>query len=275
MIRTILRRIARASDPGTFATPAIEDPESRRWYVGTAGHYETWEEAVKAIPPQPKPNIDYRDSISPHLTGWDGYLKPAELGLATALLSALSALCVDRPRIIDFGGGMGVHFKTLLKTGFSREVSWQVLELAHVAEIGTAKWAHRADVSYSSDLKLVQPRPNILIASGVLQFIAEAESVIDQILNLQPTYIALDRVPLSLEPQHYVSVQTVGAGFYGVEQSVPVWVFSKRLLLHLFSKAYQPIFAFEDTLDPKQNEFVYEGMLLKRVDAATVGDTSL
>lgn len=242
-------------------TAAMQD---RTWIVEFSGRYASWLAAEREMAPQAAPEKDFRFGIAPNLEGWDGYLKQHELGLATALLSAFASRPGVNTRIVDFGGGVGVHFLTLMKTGCERPISWQVVELPKLVEIGKSKWGHRSDISYIAELSGIDPEPDVLIASGVLQYIADASKMIGTLLALRPKYIVIDRMPFSAEPIDYVKRQIVGAGFYGVEQSRPFWVFSKEALLNRLTHAYEKVFAFEDVLDPKQDEFSYEGMFLQQ-----------
>jgi putative methyltransferase (TIGR04325 family) len=119
-----------------------------------AGVYASFDEIPASIP-----SHDQARSAAGRATDSqrdDGPLRLRHLsrGFAIALLSAtLSGANRTKLRILDFGGGGGADFAGLLAAlGADFDVTYHIVELPEVCEVGRKAWAHENRIRYSSEL---------------------------------------------------------------------------------------------------------------------------
>ncbi|HET6375292.1 MAG TPA: methyltransferase, TIGR04325 family [Methylocella sp.] len=238
---------------------------SDAWKVTHEGRFATWEEAASlarasSFPVSPE---DRRASLRPSLDDWDGYLKPHEAGLLAAVMSAMASTHSAQKTVVDFGGGYGVHFLTFLKANLL-PCRWDVVELKEVAEAGAQKWRHNSAIRFIERLDLATPRPDLLIASGVFQSLADPYAAMRQIEALEPSFLFIDRLPLTSEDRDLYTVQRIGPAFFGTERTAPYVLFSNRRLTAELTRAFDIVFRFPGFQDPPREDFHFEALFLRR-----------
>jgi putative methyltransferase (TIGR04325 family) len=144
-------------------------------------------------------------------------------------LGAILFALRDRPRgplrILDFGGGMGVHWFRLAPLLKVRgEVSWTVCETTAMARAGAQAFADPG-LSFVDDLDRLEGRFDVVLASGALQY-TEAPSRYLQRLCALTDALILNRVPFIDEIADRLTVQTVNSEVFRAR--LPAWFFSVR-----------------------------------------------
>ena len=115
-------------------------------------------------------------------------------------------------RILDFGGGMGKFYFTLRSK--IPVVNWDVVELP--ATVQVARNLKNEKLHFYSSIAAA-PKPDLVVASGSLQYCQSPVSVLDELKELQVPII-LDRVPIVDRAQ--LSIQIVTVPF---KARLPLW----------------------------------------------------
>lgn len=116
-----------------------------------------------------------------------------------ALNGLLIAAAIDSGRlsVLDFGGALASHYlrwRSLLAA--LSEVHWAVVEQPNFVAQGKVLFERHPSVSFHKDIADVAFQPNVVLASGVLQFLPEPHQTLQRLIQLAPRVIVLDRMPL-------------------------------------------------------------------------------
>ena len=161
-----------------------------------------------------------------------------------ALFSLLVAsLSVERPvRIVDFGGGMGAGFASLMRlirteaSGHRSEpgVEYLVIDNEESCARGRQLFADFKEVTFATELPqdfqgataLPEPRKvDVLVLSSVIQFVEGYEELLKKLARLTPSFWFFSFVPAG-------NIPTFASAQLNVPGSVlPVWFFNVRELI--------------------------------------------
>jgi putative methyltransferase (TIGR04325 family) len=140
-------------------------------------------------------------------------------------------------RIVDFGGQVGSHWMALRRFFVDYEIEWQVIETATMVDAGnrikyiTDHSQYKMEVSFFEDLSLIQTSPDIVLASGSIQYMPQPEKTLADLKTTRAPWIIIDRCPIFDSDQNRLTIQKVNA-----EQSYPAWFFSERRWKELIEK---------------------------------------
>jgi putative methyltransferase (TIGR04325 family) len=260
-------RNALGSLKGTSVHDTNDDPpRTDERQVTFEGRYATWNEAIvsasgaNAFPVASKDHP--RASLPTSAEGWDGYLSHFEVGLLAAVMAAMANAGTQKT-VVDFGGAYGHHFLTMLKVNLL-PIRWEVIELKGVSEVGAQKWRHNADIRFLENLDSASKAPDLVIASGVLQYLEDPYAHIRKIEALEPSFVFLDRLPLINMDRDVCTVQRTGAQVFGVERTFPHWFISRDKLIAELSRSFDLVFRFSGFQDSGHDEFESEAIFLRR-----------
>ncbi|HET6374779.1 MAG TPA: methyltransferase, TIGR04325 family, partial [Methylocella sp.] len=167
--------------------------------------------------------------------------------------------------VVDFGGGYGVHYLTLLKTKTSiTPCLWEVIELSEVAELGRQKWHRHGNIRFLESLASATQRPDLVIASGVLHLLTDPHFYLRQIESLEPAFLFIDRLPLIDGDRDACTVQKIGPAYFGVERANPLWLFSRDKFVSDLMRGFDIVFRFKGFQDAAHVAFDAEAILLRR-----------
>lgn len=126
-------------------------------------------------------------------------------------------------RVLDFGGALGSsYFQHRAVLGHLPDLKWCVVEQAKFVEAGKRHFADET-LSFSAgvDEAVEKIRPNVLLLSGVLQYLDDPHSFLKQVLAKGIEYILIDRTMAQDEVAEAPYVQHVPEWIY--RASYPLW----------------------------------------------------
>lgn len=186
--------------------------------------------------------------------------KLAELTLSeqqSVAAAAVSAAAVaERPlRVIDLGGGCGMHFFQVLNALPGVELDWRIVELPDMAKLALS---HPMLKFYSDlDHALADGPPALLHTSCALGFIRESDELLEKIFHSAAEYILLSRLAVTTGSEdifalhrHWLSSNGPGdflpSGFKDKLISYPVRIFPESRLEERFKTDYKIIWKSAD-----------------------------
>lgn len=186
--------------------------------------------------------------------------------LSTLLMVAAENNC--KLTVIDFGGSLGTtynHKKQYLN--FVHDLHWCIIEQPNYVEIGRREFAHeRLHFYYTLEECLKEHQPDIIIFSGVIQYIEKTYELLDQIKNSGVKYLYIDYIAFNDEERDRIAIQHVPPVYYGVPASYTCWFYNKTKFYAHLKQYYHLMFDF--IVDPDKyyiqlKPFYYEGQLWK------------
>jgi len=133
--------------------------------------------------------------------------------------------------VLDFGGSLGsTYFQNRAFLSHLPQVRWNIIEQPHYVEVGKECFENH-QLRFYSDIAscMTDNKPDVLLLSGVLQYLEKPYMILDQVLNLPVDLIIIDRTPFCEGSMDRLCVQTVPPEIYPA--SYPCWIFSKRAFL--------------------------------------------
>lgn len=174
-------------------------------------------------------------------------------------VSAAAAAAVEYPelplRIIDIGGGSGMHFFQVHRVLPDLELDWRIVEQPAFMKLSER---HPMLSFYPSfDEAQAGIRPALIHSSCALGFIRESDALLDKILNSAAAYILLSRMSVTsgcrdiyADHIHYLSSNGPGnflpPGFRDKLISYPVRIFSESALEKRLTSSYDIIWKSDD-----------------------------
>ncbi|MHC1733562.1 MAG: methyltransferase, TIGR04325 family [Bacteroidales bacterium] len=157
----------------------------------------------------------------------------------TAGLMWAAACGGGRLNVLDFGGALGSSYfqnRKLLSTLSS--VRWNVVEQSHYVQAGKVHVQDEQLRFYLSiDECLGENQPNVVLFSGVLQYLSDPFLSIKKVLKSNIGLIILDRTIVNPSSLNNIYVQHVPASIYPA--SYPCWSLSEGALVSLLSSKYK------------------------------------
>ena len=140
-------------------------------------------------------------------------------------------------RVLDFGGALGTSYRQNVKF-LSRlnQLSWAVVEQEGFVAIGKREFETN-QLRFFSNVKTaaVETHPNVILLSGVLQYLPEPGAFLDSILDEDVDFLVLDRTPLIDGDVDRLTIQRVPRHIYTA--SYPAWFFARdRLIARIRTK---------------------------------------
>jgi putative methyltransferase (TIGR04325 family) len=129
--------------------------------------------------------------------------------------------------VLDFGGSLGSsyfqhqHFLRSLAS-----VSWNIVEQPHYVAAGQ-QYIQDNQLRFYPDIESYSTsnKPDIVLFSGVLQYLPDFKKVLEKVSDLKPTYMVIDRSPFWEERGDLIVRQTVPPQIYSA--SYPMWIFNR------------------------------------------------
>jgi putative methyltransferase (TIGR04325 family) len=152
------------------------------------------------------------------------------LGLMCSLLSA--AIHSDkRLNVLDFGGSLGISYFN--SSEFLQDVSalsWSVVEVPKLVEAGR-KHLQSDELRFYETVEecLRDNAPNIIVLSGVLQYLPDPWETLNNLLQIGAPYMFIDRTGTIDSDRDRLTVQHVPEWIYRYDQ--PAWFLSETKLL--------------------------------------------
>ena len=136
------------------------------------------------------------------------------------------AQSVGELNLVDFGGALGSSYfqnRQFLKN--LRRVRWNIVEQKHYVDVGKKDF-ESDELRFYYDLQscLLENKPNIVLLSGVLQYLENPYKLLEQIKRLPFKFIIIGRTSFCDKGEDIIGVQKVPREIFNA--SYPCWVFS-------------------------------------------------
>lgn len=179
-----------------------------------------------------------------------------------ASLMHVAARNNGRLNVLDFGGSMGSSYFQNRKFFTGIDLHWSIIEQAHFVEFGKNELTNNHLHFYHSIESCYQEQaPNVLLLSGVLQYLEQPHIWIDKFLTLKIEYIIIDRTPISTLAYDQIVIQRVPPSIY--KASYPCWIFGNNFLDQFLSHNYHIIETFDTISSVYPNNAKDIGIFLK------------
>jgi putative methyltransferase (TIGR04325 family) len=155
-----------------------------------------------------------------------------------------------RLNVLDFGGALGSsYFQGRAFWQALSDVRWNVVEQPHYVKAGQAHIQDERLHFYSTIADcLGDSKPDVVLASSVLQYVADPEKVIDDLKRLRPSTIVIDRTIINHSDVHRIYVQHVPATIYSA--SYPCRSLSEASLMASMAPDYEMAADFQSLSFP-------------------------
>jgi len=171
--------------------------------------------------------------------------------------------------LLDFGGSLGTTFFQNRKfLNELDELLWCVVEQDKFVDCGK-KYFEDDHLKFYRDIDscVRERRPDVLVISGVLQYLEKPYERIEEMLKYDFEYILIDRTLFLEAPSpDRLTVQHVPPEYYGFKASYPAWFFNENDLLDHFTGRYDVVEEFP-TIDGEIHlagvGVVYKGFILR------------
>lgn len=163
--------------------------------------------------------------------------------------------------VLDFGGSLGSsYFQNRKFFPDLLELKWSVVEQAHYVACGREYIQDDCLRFYQTiDECMSERSPNVILLSGVVQYLSDWLSTLQTILLKQIPVVLIDRTPFVLNGRERITVQTVSELIYPA--SYPCRFFNQSEFVQTFIHAgYQLIEDF-DALDRANIPSMFKGFI--------------
>jgi putative methyltransferase (TIGR04325 family) len=241
---------------------------------GWFGDYKTWEEAENVCTGYDAIEIiqKVRESTLKVKNGKAIYERDSvifdEIQYSWPILAGLMfASAIHRGagalKVLDFGGSLGsTYFQNKKFLDKLQDVSWNIVEQKHFVDIGKTNFEDKKlKFYYDIESCIKQESPNVLLLSGVLQYIKKPYELLDKLLKNNFETILIDRTSFSKTKQK-IKLQVVNPKIYGA--SYPCWFFDELEFTDYFRKNDYEIIASFESIDGKNKEYIFKGIIMKK-----------
>jgi len=184
----------------------------------------------------------------------------------TAELMWVAARNKGRLNVLDFGGSLGSsYFQNVKFLTTLPEVTWNVIEQAHYVKAGQLHIQDQQLRFYETiDKCLVENKPNIILLSGVLQYLPEPKTIIESLLNIGADAIIIDLTIVNNSASDRIYIQNVPKSIYSA--SYPCRSLSEKILNDTLKDNYHLIEDFRSLSFSAlaQIDSVYKGYIYRR-----------
>jgi putative methyltransferase (TIGR04325 family) len=167
------------------------------------------------------------------------YSWPLLAGLQRVALENKGNLCV-----MDFGGSLGSTYyqnKEFLNT--LNKLEWCIVEQKEFVDCGKKYFEdEQLKFYYTVEKCISDHKPDVLVLSGVLQYLEKPYEWIEKFIALKIPYIIIDRTTLVKSERDILTVQNVPEGIY--KASYPAWFFNIDRFIEQF-KNYATLASFD------------------------------
>lgn len=150
-----------------------------------------------------------------------------------------------RLSVLDFGGSLGssfyqnIHFLSDLKS-----LTWIVVEQQNFVDVGKAQFQdNHLKFVYTIDEALELTKPDVVLFSGVLQYLEQPYKTLADIFNFEVPYILIDRTSFVNSGEDRITIQNVPESIY--KASYPCTFFNESKFLQSFSPKYDLVTDFD------------------------------
>ena len=181
-------------------------------------------------------------------------------------LSRAAATNQGRLNVLDFGGSLGgTYFQCRNFLSEINDFHWSVVEQPAQVACGKTDFAnHELHFYESVDDCLHEQNPNVLLLSGVLQYLPEPYAFLENALQIGIPYVIVERTAFNANGVDRLTIQHVPASVY--EASYPAWFLSESSLRRIFAPGYDLICEYlgDDQAELEGGKAVFKGFQFQR-----------
>jgi putative methyltransferase (TIGR04325 family) len=223
-----------------------------------SGNYSTWEDALQKCTSYDDDKIVEKcfNAMTKLKNGERVYERDSVLfdkiqhsfGLLVGLLRA-SLLSNDRKiSIVDFGGSFGSSYFQNKELMFGFQINWCIVEQKKFVDLGIKHFqTDELKFYYSIEECIEKESPNVLVISGVIQYLKAPFELMEKFNKLNFNYIIIDRTSFIEHSSNLLTIQNVPPEIY--DASYPAWFFTESNFLSYFNN-YDLILDFDNHVDP-------------------------
>lgn len=164
--------------------------------------------------------------------------------------------------VIDFGGSMGTtYWQNRRFFQALPSLRWNIIEQERFVERGKELFEDER-LKFYLDLEscLKESKPNVVVISGVLQYIKEPYQLLSTIAGFKIDYLIISILPFTTGKQDRLTIQKVPPYIY--KASYPAWFFSEEKFLKFIKEHYEMVEEFDCGLKLNLRSSV-KGLILK------------
>lgn len=192
---------------------------------------------------------------------------PYNFPLITTILSA-ALECGNRLDVLDFGGSLGSsYFDSRRFIEPLAKINWSIVEQPHFVAAGKEHVATEELHFFETidDCARVH-RPNVVVLSGVLQYLPNPWDTLQKLQRLGSLYLFVDRTAFIMADGDRLTIQNIPSWIY--EATIPAWFFSQQKFLKWISDSkYRVVSEFPalDRYSLPGAQVAFKGFICKKV----------
>ncbi len=165
----------------------------------------------------------------------------------------------NKLNVLDFGGSLGsTYFQNKSFLSSLELLNWSIVEQKNFVDCGKKYFEDDTlKFYYSIEDAIHVAKPNVLVLSGVLQYLPKIDEWLALFNNCDIDYIIIDRTTLIDGSKNIITIQTVPEEIYNA--SYPCYFFRNNFILDGLNK-YDLISDFDGLFDPI-NYILNEGII--------------
>lgn len=239
-----------------FIPPILKTLQWYSFKYGWKGRYKTFEDAKE------KCNGYDEGHILQRIIETTGKVKNGEVAyerdgiiydevknnfyLLSALLK-ISSRNGNKLTVIDFGGSLGTtYYQNIEHLSHLNSLNWCIVEQPNFVSAGKESFENEHIQFFNSmeDCLSKHPKPDLVLISGVLQYIPKPYDLLNKIQSYGIPYLMLDLVGYNDKNEDRITVQNVPPVFYGIEATYPCTFFNRSKLESQLKNNYSKAFDF-------------------------------
>lgn len=218
------------------------------------GPYASWAEAARDAEGYDAPRIvaKVRDAMRKVVQGEaicerDSVLF-AEPIYPFPLIALLQRAAAENERgltVLDYGGALGSsYYQCRDFLGRIEPLRWWIVEQPAFVECGRREFENGILRFFESIEDCVaQGRPDVVLLSGVLQYLPDPSAILQNVRRIEAPYIVVDRTPIATNNKQAIAVQIVPSSIN--RSSYPARLFNEEALKTSLLGAYAQIASFD------------------------------
>jgi putative methyltransferase (TIGR04325 family) len=178
----------------------------------------------------------------------------------------VAAQSQGRLNVLDFGGSLGsTYYQNRAFLRNLPEVQWNIIEQPAHVNVGKEYFEDEVLKFFPNiEICLSETKPNVIILSGVLQYLESPYEMLNKLLDLPCDYLIIDRTPFSDMSNDRLCIQIVPESIYTA--SFPCWIFSMDCILrNITEHGFEIVTEFEGfDMVPGPIPLSHKGLVIQR-----------
>jgi putative methyltransferase (TIGR04325 family) len=177
-----------------------------------------------------------------------------------------------RVSILDFGGSLGsVYYQFRAFCPVVPKLTWSIVEVPDKVRIGRELFQSDELLFFESLDEVLASQysgPDVIVVSGVLQFLDEPFELLDKLSRTAASYMVIDRTTCTALQGHRAGYHRLFDAHWKLRKRVPQWFFSRSLVEAELKKNWAVITEFESWFDGRDSaegvDIKYLGWVCRR-----------